>query len=107
MNTGKRVITRKKMGFTNKMCIGIMGIILITILMGFYLAIKSIDSQYLGTLACFTVAIAPVDSVLGVVLREAIKKSTAENTGADGEGIVFAVARQNNFVDTTTDSPAI
>lgn len=104
---GKRVKPRKKLGFTNKMCVGILLTIAVTIIMGFYLAIRSIDSQYLGTLACFTVAIAPVDSVLGVVLKEAVKKSTAENTGADGEGIMYAKAKQNGFADSSNDAPAI
>lgn len=70
----------KSIGFTNRLSLYILILLAGTILMGFFLALKSISTQYIGSLACFTVAVAPMDSILGIVLKSAVQKSAAENT---------------------------
>lgn len=98
-------------GFTNKLAIGLVAIMIMTIFMGFALAIYSIHSQYTGALACFTICVTPLDTCLGVVLCKVVDKSKAENLGADGTGIAYAAAQAKNFVIPTfngsINSPAI
>lgn len=105
MYSGKRQMKKKKLGFTNKLCLYIIGLLTLTILLGFYLSLESIKYQYLGTLACWAAVTAPLDTVLSIVIHQAVIKSKEENTGADGEGIVYAKAKANGFreVATTTD----
>ena len=110
--SGKRVVPKKhkKLGFTNKLSLGILFTIFITILMGFHLALKSIEYNYVGSLICFTAAIAPLDTALSLVLSKVVDKNKAENTAGNGDGIKFAAAQASNFIESTTDdinSPAI
>lgn len=76
---------------------------------GFILAWRSIEFQYMGALACFTVVFTPVGTAIGIVLNSIVHKSDHENTGADGEGIKFAAAKAAGFVqdDMVDDSPTI
>lgn len=87
----------KNAGNTN-----IMGYLLILLLAaglagGFYLARMSIMYQYTGALMCWTVVFTPIGTAISIVLTFIVKKSTAENTSADGEGIKYATAKANNF----------
>ena len=68
---------------------------------GFYLAIKSIATGYSGSLLCWTVVFTPIGTACSVVLSRIVDKSRAENTGGNGDGIKYAQAKANNFVDTT------
>ena len=100
----------KKIGFTNRLSVYIIFVIFVTILMGFYLALKSIESDYLGSLVCFTAAIAPLDTALSIVLSRVVDKNKAENTGGNGDGITFAAAQASNFIqdnDYDINSPMI
>ncbi len=77
---------------------------------GFYLALKSIEYQYTGALACFTVVFTPIGTAIGIVLNSIVHKSETENRGANGEGIKFAAAQAAGFVqadDVVEDSPEI
>lgn len=48
--------------------------------MAFYLAVKSINADYSGPLACFTVVFTPIGSMLGITLTAVVNKNKAENT---------------------------
>lgn len=99
--SGKRVLKkqkRKKIGFTNKLAVYILFLLFTTILMGFYLALKSIEYNYVGSLICFTAAIAPLDAALSIVLGKVVDKNKAENTSGNGDGITFAAAQASGFV---------
>lgn len=110
---GKRVASKqsekkKKIGFTDKLSLYILCTIFITILMGFFLALKSIEYNYVGSLICFTAAIAPLDSALAFVLSRVVDKNKAENTAGNGDGIKFAAAQATRFAnDNDINSPAI
>ena len=99
----------KSLGFTNRLALGIIFVLILTIFMGFYLALKSIEYNHVSSLVCWTAAIAPLDSLLSIVLQSIVKKSLRENLSADGTGIVFASAQANNFgvEPTSVESPPI
>lgn len=87
----------KSIGHTDRLSIYILFIIIVTILMGFYLAVESIKYNYTGALICFTAAIAPLDAALSFVLGKVVDKNKAENTGGNGDGIKFAIAQASGF----------
>lgn len=71
---------------------------------------KSIQYQYMGALACYTVVFTPMSAMANIVLNSIVHKSDHENTGADGEGIKFAAAKAAGFSQTEVgveESPAI
>lgn len=87
----------KSIGFTNRLAIYCIIILLLGLGMGFYLAIKSIEYQYLGSLACFTAALVPIGTMISVVLGKVVDKNRDENTGGNGDGITFASAQAFGF----------
>ena len=93
------------------MAVYILLLITIGLGMGFALAWRSIDMQYMGALACFTVVMTPLNTVCSIVLGKIVDKNRSENTGADGMGITFAAAQANNFKSDADElfdnSPAI
>ncbi len=99
--SGKRLKkkNRKRIGFTNSLAVYILLFLLMTILMGFYLALKSIEYNYLGSLICFTASIAPLGTVLSIVIGKVVDKNRDENTGGNGDGIKFAAAQASGFVE--------
>ena len=113
--TGKRVAKRQhkfidhlgKLGFTNRLALYIIALLACTLAGGFYLALKSIQTGYVGSLACYTVVITPLDTALGIVLNKIVHKSTVEYSGADGEGIKYAAAKAAGFRETSVESPSI
>ncbi len=101
---------RHDIGFTNRLAIYLMLFLLAGLAGGFFLALKSIEYQYMGALACFTVVFTPVGTAIGIVLNSIVHKSDHENTGADGEGIKYAAAKAAGFMQTANemeDSPKI
>lgn len=92
-----------KLGFTNRLAVYIMLFLAIGLAGGFYLAMKSIATGYSGSLLCWTVVFTPIGTACSVVLSRIVDKSKAENTGGNGDGIKYAQAKANNFVDTTTE----
>lgn len=101
---------RKDIGFTNRLALYLMLFLAAGLAGGFILAWKSIEYQYMGALACFTVVFTPVGTAIGIVLNSIVHKSDHENTGADGEGIKYAAAKAAGFSQTDDgagDSPAI
>lgn len=101
---------RKKfhIGFTNLLALLIMAFLCAGLLGGFYLALKSIEYQYTGALACYTVVLTPIGTAASIVLKGIVHKSEVENTGADGEGIKFAAAKAAEFMENDfEESPPI
>lgn len=99
----------KSIGFTNRLAVYLLLFLLLTLGGSFILAALSIRYQYMGALACWTVAVTPLDTALGIVLNRIVKKSDNENSGADGEGIKYAAAKASGFTQSngSANSPAI
>lgn len=98
------------LGFTNRLAIYIMIFLAVGLAGGFYLAVRSIQYNFTGSLLCWTVVFTPIGTACSVVLSRIVDKNKAENTGADGEGITYAKAKAQNFVqneETYINSPPI
>ena len=96
------------LGFTNRLAIYILLFLAAGLAGGFYLALRSIITGYTGALMCWTVVFTPIGTACSIVLAAIVRKSEAENTSADGEGIKYATAKANSFkVNENIDSPAI
>ena len=87
----------KSIGFTNRFGLYLIGLLVIGLVGGFYLALKSIVYQYTGALMCWTVVFTPIGTACSIVLGKIVDKSVIENTSADGDGIKYAAARANGF----------
>lgn len=101
---------KKKLGFTNCLAIWILLFLTLGLAGGFYLALESIRYNYMGALVCYTAAFAPVGTIGGVVIGKIVDKNKAENTGGNGDGIVYAAAKAAGFNQSdigTNESPAI
>ena len=96
----RRKKKRQSIGFTNKLALYRMLFLAAGLAGGFILAWKSIEFQYMGALACFTVVFTPVGTAIGIVLNSIVRKSEHENTSAEGEGIKFAAAKAAGFAQT-------
>lgn len=97
--SGKRVLKkqRKKIGFTNTLAIYVLIFLAAGLAGGFYLALKSIEYNYMGALACWSVAFAPIGTVASLALGKVVDKNKAENMGGNGDGITFAAAQASGF----------
>ena len=71
------------------MAVFILGLLTVTLMLSFVLAVMSIRAQYMGVLACWTACLTPLGVGLDIVLNSTVKKSTAENTSKDGDGIAY------------------
>lgn len=100
----------KSIGYTNRLGTHIMLMLWAGLAGSFILAWRSITYQYMGALACWTVVFTPIGTAGSIVLGAIVNKNKAENTGADGEGIVFASAKSKDFNNQDyvgSDSPPI
>lgn len=100
----------KSLGFTNRLALYLVALLTAGLAGGFLLAKWSIEAKYTGALACYTVVFTPIGTALGAVLGRVVKKNMEENTGADGEGIVYAAAKACGFSeadDISENSPPI
>lgn len=79
----------RKLGFTNKMAVYVLGLLTVSLILSFILAVMSIKEQYMGVLACWTACFTPLGLGLDIVLNSTVKKSTAENTSSSGDGIRY------------------
>ena len=97
------------LGFTNRLALYIILFLALGLAGGFYLAIRSIQTGYTGSLMCWTIVFTPIGTACSVVLSRIVDKSRAENTSADGDGIVYAAAAAKGFEksDSNIDSPPI
>lgn len=81
-----------ELGFTNRLAIYLVVLLLVGLVGGFVLALLSIKYLYMGALACYTVVFTPMGTAISIVLAKVVNKNQEENTGADGEGITYAIA---------------
>ena len=93
----------KSMGFTNRLALYLVLLLVLGLLGGFVLAVLSIRYAYTGALMCWTVVFTPIGTAVSLVLGKIVDKSRDENTGADGEGIVYAAT----VASIPKDSPPI
>lgn len=101
----------KSLGFTNRLGIYILLFLAAGMIGGFYLAVRSIEYDYSGSLMCWTIVFTPIGTAVSMVLGRIVQKSAMENTGADGEGIKYAMAMAGlsceSDSDVSMDSPPI
>lgn len=100
---GKRTVhaqQKRKLGFTNRLAVRLVNLLSGGLLGGFILAVLSIKYNYVGSLLCYTCVFTPIGTALSLVLAKVVDKSKAENTSANGDGIVYATAKANNFQDS-------
>lgn len=95
----------KGLGFTNKLALVLVVLLVCMVGGGFYLACLSIQPGYTGALYCYTVIATPLGTALSVVLAKVVDKSKAENTEG---GIKYEAAKAAGFqVGGDKNSPAI
>jgi hypothetical protein len=82
------------MGFTNRLALFLVALLAAGLAGGFFLANKSINTGYLGSLLCYTVVFTPIGTALGVVLGKIVDKSKAENTAG---GVKYEAAKAADF----------
>lgn len=119
MAEGKRTARRRKkksilahlasLGFTNRLALYIIAFLACGLAGGFYLAVRSINTGYTGSLMCWTIVFTPIGTACSVVLSRIVDKNRDENTSANGDGIKYAEALAKGFVkdDSNIDSPPI
>lgn len=90
----------KRIGFTNTLACVIVLLIALDLIGGFYLAVESIKTNYMGSLVCWTVVSTPIGTAATIVLAKIVDKSKAENTD-NGKGIKYASAEAKNFSKPT------
>lgn len=100
---------RRRMGNTDRLGYILVFILALGLAGGFYLARMSIQYQYTGALACYTVVFTPIGTALSIVLSRIVEKNRAENTGPNGEGVKYSAAEAAGFVEDAgfEDSPSI
>ena len=98
----------KEIGFTNRLAIYILFFLLIGLIGGFILALKSIENDYLGSLLCWTVVFTPIGTAVSIAISKVVDKSKAENT-AGGIKYELALGEQNEPLEEeeNVDSPQI
>lgn len=95
----------KSLGATNRLAIYLVIMLSLGLIMGFILAFFSIKYQYTGSLVCFTIVFTPMGTAISIVLNSIVNKSKAENTGADGTGIKYALAMNELLTEDEQDQP--
>ena len=93
----------KSLGFTNRLCIYALTFLLISIVLGFILAVMSIKNEANFTLAAYTCSVAPIGTFISIAIGKAVDKSKHENLSSDGTGLVFAAAQSKGFVRDDDD----
>lgn len=97
-----------ELGFTNRLAIYLVLLLILGLAGGFLLAVWSIQEKYTGSLMCWTVVFTPIGTALSIVLARIVDKNRDENTSAEGDGIKFAAARAVSFQKSESeDSPTI
>lgn len=88
----------KSLGFTNRLSIYALIFLLISIVLGFVLAVLSIKADANFTLAAYTCSVAPIGTFISIAIGKAVDKSKSENLGPDGVGLSFAAAQAKDFI---------
>ncbi len=89
----------KSIGFTNRLAIYLTFFLIAGLVGGFVLALLSIRFNYTGQLLCWTVVFTPLGTAMSIVLGKIVDKNRDENTGGNGDGIKFAAAQANKFIE--------
>lgn len=63
--------------------------LIVSLILSFILAVLSITHEYMGALICWTAFAAPLEIGINIVLTATVKKSEAENTSSNGDGIRY------------------
>jgi hypothetical protein len=84
----------KSVGFTNRLAIYMLVFLFLGLVGGFYLGIRSIDTQYMGSLLCWTVVFTPIGTATSLAIGKVVDKSRAENVEG---GIKYDLAMQESF----------
>lgn len=84
------------------MAVYLIALLTVGIILSFVLAWRSINYQYMGSLACWTIVFTPLAAGIDIVLNSIVKKNMQENTSADGEGI-----RYRQLLDNQEGGPTI
>lgn len=92
---------KKYTGFTNRLALYLILFLFSGLVGGFILAVLSIKYQYTGALLCWTVVFTPIGTALSIVIGAVVQKNKEENTSADGEGIIYAKAKANGFIENS------
>ena len=79
----------KKIGFTNRLAVYMLLFLFFGLVGGFYLGIKSIETEYMGSLMCWTVVFTPIGTATSIAISRVVDKSKAENTAG---GIKYETA---------------
>ena len=98
------------LGFTNRLALYILVLLILGLAGGFYLANKCISNSFTGSLACWTIIFTPIGTACSMVLGKVVDKNRDENTSAEGEGIKYAAQAAKGFTDvhdTSWESPPI
>ena len=84
----------KSIGFTNRLSLYILSFLFFGLVGGFYLGLKSIQGDYMGSLLCWTVVFTPIGTAASIALSHVVDKSKAENTVG---GIKYDLAVSQQF----------
>ena len=63
----------KSLGFTNRLCLYALCFLLISIVLGFVLAVMSIRSEANFTLAAYTCSVAPIGTFISIAIGKAVE----------------------------------
>lgn len=89
----------KTMGFTNRLSVYSLCFLLVSIVLGFVLAMYSVMKSYTAPLVVYTACVAPIGSLISISIGFSIKKSEKENIAG---GIKYDLAMANLTASTDT-----
>lgn len=79
----------KSIGFTNRLSLYSLGFLMISIVLGFILAVMSINHETNFALAAYTCSVAPIGTFVSIAIGKSIDKSKFENTSG---GVKYEMA---------------
>ena len=82
----------KRPGFTDSLACFCLLVMTIGLFMAYNLGKMSIEADYMGALACFTVVFTPIGTTLGITLTAVVNKNRAENASPAGINVIKATS---------------
>lgn len=79
----------KSIGFTNRLSLYSLGFLMVSIVLGFILAVMSIRHETNFALAAYTCSVAPIGTFVSIAIGKSIDKSKSENTSG---GVKYEMA---------------
>ena len=89
----------KSIGFTNRLSLYSLAFLMASIILGFILAVMSIQHETNFALAAYTCSVAPIGTFVSIAIGKSIDKSKSENTSG---GVKYELAMAN-LVDYHTE----